>query len=222
MTNFCSECNSEITEAENNYSFNRFDRPLCREHQRLQDNTDNEILDENIYSNHENSLNKSTISEKESGFIENMIKGRIAETLVEELFTYLGYSVFRYNMANTVPGVMQLLKGVRSDVASNLKKMPDLVIQDPNSGNVYFADVKFRKNETFTLKDISSDYPYENCYFIVVSKKHIKCIAYHELKEGKEITPSSRNYLGNRKEFELDKDVIIKFCDFAVKFFDAV
>ncbi len=67
-----------------------------------------------------------------------------------------------------------------------------------------------------------SDYPYENCYFIVISKKHIKCITYQELKDGKEITPSSRNYLGNRKEFELDKEVIIKFCDFAVKFFDAV
>ncbi|WP_321418116.1 hypothetical protein [uncultured Methanomethylovorans sp.] len=222
MTNFCSECNTEITEAEYNYSFDRFHRPLCREHQRPQDNTDNEILNEKIYSNHENSLNKSTISEKESGFIENMIKGRIAETLVEELFTYLGYSVFRYNIVNTVPGVMQLLKGVRSDVASNIKKMPDLVIQDPNSGKVYFTDIKFRKNESFTLDDIGSDYPYENCYFIVISKKHIKCITYQELKEGKGITPSSRNYLGNRKEFELDKDVIIKFCDFAVKFFDAV
>ncbi len=221
MKNICTECSTEITEAEYNYSLNRFERPLCREHQRLQDNLDNDVS-ENTCSNHENDVNKSTISEKESIFIENMIKGRIAETLVEELFTYLGYSVFRYNMVSTVPGAMQLLKGVRGDVAANIKKMPDLVIQDQNSGKVYFTDVKFRKNESFTLDDVGSDYPYENCYFIVISKKHIKCITYQELKEGKEITPSSRNYLGNRKEFELDKDVIIKFCDFAVKFFDAV
>jgi hypothetical protein len=222
MTNFCSECNADITEAEYNYSLNRFDRPLCREHQRSQCNSDNEISNASAYTGHENGLNSNNISEKESNFIENMVKGRIAETLVEELFTCLGYSVFRYNMLNTVPGVMQLLKDVRSDVAANIKRMPDLVIQDPNSGEVYFTDVKFRKNETFTFNDIDPDYPYENCYFIVVSKKHIKCITYRELKEGKEITPSSRNYLGNRKEFELDKDVIIKFCDFAVKFFDAV
>jgi hypothetical protein len=221
MKNICTECSTEITEAEYNYSLNRFERPLCREHQRLQDNLENGVS-ENTCSNHENDVNKSTISEKESIFIENMIKGRIAETLVDELFTYLGYSVFRYNMMNTVPGAMQLLKGVRGDVAANIKKMPDLVIQDPNSGKVYFTDVKFRKNESFTLDDVGSDYPYENCYFIVISKKHIKCITYQELKDGKEITPSSRNYLGNRKEFELDKEVIIKFCDFAVKFFDAV
>lgn len=222
MKNICLECSTEITEEEYTFSLNRYDRPLCREHQRLQDISDREVSNDNTYSDHEKDFNKCAISEKESLFIENMIKGRIAETLVEELFSYLGYSVFRYNIVSTVPGAMQLLKGVRVDVAANIKKMPDLVIQDPNSGKVYFTDVKFRKNETFTFADIDSDYPYENCYFIVVSKKHIKCITYQELKDGKEITPSSRNYLGNRKEFELDKDVIIKFCDFAVKFFDAV
>jgi hypothetical protein len=43
-----------------------------------------------------------------------------------------------------------------------------------------------------------------------------------EIQEGKEITPDSRNYLGNRKEFDLDKDVIIDFCNFAVQFFENV
>jgi len=42
------------------------------------------------------------------------------------------------------------------------------------------------------------------------------------LKEGKEITENSRNYLGNRKEFALDKNVIKEFCDFAVQFFQGV
>jgi hypothetical protein len=36
------------------------------------------------------------------------------------------------------------------------------------------------------------------------------------------ITPTSKNYLGYRKEFELDKEVIKQFCDFAVKFFKEV
>ena len=42
------------------------------------------------------------------------------------------------------------------------------------------------------------------------------------LKEGKKINPKSVNYLRGRKEFDLDKDTIIKFCDFAVKFFSEV
>ena len=57
---------------------------------------------------------------------------------------------------------------------------------------------------------------------MLVSKKHIKCITVEELEGGKEISPSSKNYLGSRKEFDLDKDMIISFCEFAVKFFENV
>ncbi|NOQ38347.1 hypothetical protein GQ472_05665, partial [archaeon] len=151
---------------------------------------------------------------------ENMIKGRIAETLIEELFLSLGYNVFRYGMENTVPGVMKLLKDVRCDVADNIRRMPDFVVQ--KNDQVHFVEVKFRKSEEFRFKDLPKDYPFENCYFILVSKKHIKCITYQELKAGKEITPKSKNFLGNRKEFDLDKNVIIDFCNFAIKFFENV
>lgn len=42
------------------------------------------------------------------------------------------------------------------------------------------------------------------------------------MEGGKEITPTSKNYLGNRKEFELDKEVIKSFFEFAVTFFQGV
>jgi hypothetical protein len=74
----------------------------------------------------------------------------------------------------------------------------------------------------FAIFDLPKNYPYENAYFILVSKKHIKYIIYCELAEGKEITPTSHNYLGNRKEFDLEKDVSINFCEFAVQFFENV
>ena len=151
-----------------------------------------------------------------------MIKGRIAETLIEELFLSLKYNVFRYGMENTVPGIMELLRGVRSDVADNIRRMPDFVVQHPKTKDVYFIEVKFRASEEFAFRNLPKNYPFENAYFILVSKKHIKCITYEELKAGKEISPNSKNYLGNRKEFGLDKDVIIAFCNFAIKFFENV
>lgn len=154
-------------------------------------------------------------------FQENMIKGRIAEALIEELFLAMGFRVYRYGMENTIPGVMKLLRGVRSDVADNIKRMPDFVVQD-KSGEVFFVEVKFRASETFTKADLPSNYPYFNAYIVLVSKKHIKCITVKELGEGKEISPTSKNYLGSRKEFDLDKELIISFCDFAVKFFENV
>lgn len=164
----------------------------------------------------------SSLSEKDKNYRYNMIKGRIAETLIQELFLQLKYNVFRYGMENTIPGIMDLLKGVKSEVADEIKRMPDFVMQNPKNGEVYFVEVKFRAAEKFTFNDLPKNYAWENVYIILVSKKHIKCITYQELKDGKEITPESRNYLGNRKEFDLDKEIIIAFCEFAIKFFENV
>ncbi|MBN2682259.1 MAG: hypothetical protein JXR58_07105 [Bacteroidales bacterium] len=48
------------------------------------------------------------LTEKDRNYRYNMIKGRIAETLIQELFLSLGYNVFRYGMENTIPGIMEL------------------------------------------------------------------------------------------------------------------
>jgi hypothetical protein len=194
MENNCSSCDKVINEKEKEYSMKKYGVWLCRD---CQEKTKVDI----------------GLSDKKSRFTEGMIKGRIAETLIEELFLTLDYNVFRYGMENTVPGV-------RSDVATSIRRMPDFVVQ--KGKEVFFVEVKFRTSEEFSKKDLPKNYPFENAYFIVVSKKHIKCINFKELEEGKKITPTSKNYLGSRKEFELDKDVIISFCEFAVKFFKEV
>ena len=171
---------------------------------------------------HSSNEDNHGLSDKEHTYRYNMIKGRIAETLIQELFLSLGYSVFRYGMENTIPGIMELLKGVRSDVASEIRRMPDFVVQNPKNGEVYFVEVKFRASGEFKYANLPKNYPYRNAYIILVSKKHIKCVTVEELEAGKEITPSSRNYLGDRNEFNLDKKTIIEFCDFAIQFFKSV
>jgi len=158
--------------------------------------------------------------ETKKSFDYRMIKGRIAETLIEQLFISQNFKVFRYGMENTIPGIMEFVRGFNSDVAKEIRAMPDLVVRHPLSERVFFVEVKFRKRGVFTIKDLPEDFPYRNAYFIIVSKKHIKCIRYEELVEGKSITPTSRNYLGNRNEFGLDKKVIKEYCDFAIQFFE--
>lgn len=174
------------------------------------------------YLDNNGSKDQTGMSEKESNYRFNMIKGRIAETLIQELFLSLGYNVFRYGMENTIPAIMTLLKGVKSEVANDIKSMPDFVIQNPGTNEVYFVEVKFRASGTLTRKDIPKDYAWGNAYFILVSKKHIKCITFEELERGVEVTATSKNYLGSRKEFDLDKDTIIEFCEFALTFFEGV
>lgn len=159
---------------------------------------------------------------RDNSWVYNLIKGRIAETLVEELFLSLGFQVFKYGMENTIPGIMELLKGVKDEVAMDIKRMPDLVVY--KDSRAHFIEIKFRASESFKLKDIDKkgDYPYQNALIVIVSKKHIKCISFFELAEGKEITPTCHNYLGKRKEFETDKEKIIEYCQYAVKFFENV
>jgi hypothetical protein len=162
------------------------------------------------------------VSRKDNPWISGVIKGRIAETIVEELFRSLGFQVFSYGMENSIPGIKDLLKGVRGDVSKNIRQMPDFVVFKDNQA--HFIEVKYRASGELKLNDIDKygDYPFENALFVLVTKKHIKCISYNELKKGKEITSNSQNYLGQRKEFDTDKDLIIEYCKYAVKFFENV
>ena len=159
---------------------------------------------------------------KENPWVSGVIKGRIAETIVEQLFISLGFQVFKYGMENSIPGIADLLKGVRGDVAKNIRQMPDFVVFKDKQA--HFIEVKFRKNGCLSLRDIESygNYPFENALFVLLSPRHIKCISYKELKEGKEITEKCRNWLGSRKEFETCKEMIKDYCKYAVKFFDNV
>lgn len=212
-----------MAECTNCGGFTKYQGGLCLKcYKKGNNELDKEVMVEELEPEVNDDINESGLSDKEKNYRYNMIKGRIAETLVQELFLSLGYNVFHYGMENTIPGIMKLLKGVKSEVATEIRRMPDFVIQNPNTNEVFFIEVKYRKSGEFLPKDLGKDYPYSNAFIILVSKKHIKCISVKELEEGKEITPTSRNYLGSRKEFELDKDVIIDFCNFAVQFFEGV
>jgi hypothetical protein len=105
-----------------------------------------------------------------------------------------------------------------SDVAQEIRRMPDFVVQDPRNKAVFFIEYKFRASGEFNSKNLPKDYPYGNAYIVLVSRKHIKCLTVEEMRNGAEITPKCGNYLGNRREFNLDKQIIIDFCDFAVQF----
>lgn len=164
---------------------------------------------------------RAVMTKDELVYCQSCVKSRIAEALIEELFLSLGWGVFRYGIENNIPGVMNLLKDVRDDVAGYIKRMPDFIVQDKD-GNVYFIEVKYREKGDFTIGDLPDDYPYNNSYIVVVSKQHIKCVTLPELRAGKKVTSTSTNYLRDRREFNPDQENITSFCEFAVKFFEKV
>lgn len=165
---------------------------------------------------------KKKKKKKENPWITGVIKGRIAETIIEELFRSLDFQVFSYGMENSIPGIKDLLKGIKDDVAKNIRQMPDFVVFKDK--RAHFIEVKYRASGELKLSDIEKhgEYPFENALFVLVTKKHIKCISYSELRVGQEIKEGDRKYLGSRNEFETDKEKIIGYCKYAVKFFENV
>jgi hypothetical protein len=159
---------------------------------------------------------------KDNPWVSGVIKGRIAETIVEQLFRSLKFQVFSYGMENSIPGIVDLLKKVRGDVSKNIRQMPDFVVFKDQKA--HFIEVKFRASGELKISDLEKygPYPFENALVVLVTKKHIKCISVEELKKGKEIKPGNNFMLGSRQEFDTDKDLIIDYCKYAVKFFETV
>ncbi len=156
--------------------------------------------------------------------LHKMIKGRIAETIVEELFREMGFRVFRYGMENTIPGIIpQIENGQQNAVSMRIRQSPDLVVYKEKKA--YFIEVKYRSCEKFCLKDVEKDceYSYPNAFFVVISKKHIKCISYKELKSGESISPDNLHFLlGKRPEFLAEHQLIMKFLKESRMMFEAI
>lgn len=155
-------------------------------------------------------------------FSENSIKGRVAETIIQELFLAHDFNVFHYGMERSVPGIAQLTRKTDGDVKKRIQTMPDFVVQDPRNNRLHFVEVKYRANGTFDITEIKGDYPWPHAFFIIVSKEHIKCLTYKQLAAGKTISPTCNNLLIVRKDLDLDRKLIVQFGQLAKRFFTGV
>lgn len=155
-------------------------------------------------------------------FSHNSIKGRVAETIIQELFLAHGFNVFHYGMERSIPGIAKLTRKTNGPVNLQIRSMPDFVVQDPRNNRLHFVEVKYRASGKFSMEDLKGEYPWPHAFFIVVSKKHIKCLTYKQLAAGKAITPECNNLLIVRKDLDLDRKLIVEFGQLASRFFEGV
>jgi len=120
-------------------------------------------------------------------FSHNLIKGRVAETIVQELFQANDYNVFSYGMERTVPAIIHGIRGMNTEVAKAIRSMPDFVMQNMRNGELFYVEVKYRAWGHFTIKDLIEDYPYNNAHFIIVTNRSMMHITYQDLKAGKKL-----------------------------------
>lgn len=89
----------------------------------------------------------NSINTEEKNFPENMLKGRMAETLVEELLKKSGNTVYRFGYEAIVQNLTQIKKSfdLHNDAGERIRAIPDFIIVD-DKGEPTFVEVKFRWN----------------------------------------------------------------------------
>ena len=149
----------------------------------------------------------------------NSLKGRMAEQLVQDLFSRNDYNVFNYGLERLHPFLSRVLRNNNHYTSRDLRFMPDFVVQSVQSGDLFYLEVKFRANGCFAFDEKYADYPYKNAWFVVVSPEKIQCIHYKRLRAGFAITPDSNYRLTSVKSFHISKESVAEYEGYARGFF---
>lgn len=90
-------------------------------------------------------------------YAEGMLKGRMAETLVDELLRKSGNTVYRFGYEAILQNLTQIKKAfdLHSEVGQRIRAIPDFIVIG-NDGNPIFVEVKFRWNGKLHENDKAS------------------------------------------------------------------
>ena len=153
-------------------------------------------------------------TEHELEFSYDLIKGRIAEAIVTELFTLSGYEVYPYGIEHIAPNVARY--GGKGDVAALLRKSPDLLVRAPDA-TLHMIEVKYRGRGATDLRvdEYLAENRYADSFLIVLGGGKIVCATVHELKARRQLVP-----LVQRREFTFEKGLITHALRWSSEFLD--
>lgn len=149
----------------------------------------------------------------------NTLKGRMAEQLIQDLFSRNGYNVFNYGLERIHPFLTKMLRDNNKTTSKALRFMPDFVVQSTKTGDLFYLEVKFRANGYFAFDDKYLEYPYKNAWFVIVSPEKIQCMHYRRLKAGNMITQNTNYRLTSVRSFHITKESINEYETYASYFF---
>ena len=88
--------------------------------------------------------------DKEISFSRELLKGKIAEVIFEQMFRDCGkFTVLPFGYENTVPEVAQYQHLVEvQKVLDNIRHAPDFIIITQDRVQVYLVEVKYRRSTT--------------------------------------------------------------------------
>jgi hypothetical protein len=156
-----------------------------------------------------------------SNFNLNTLKGRMAEQLVQDLFLQSDYNVFNYGLERLHPSLSKKLKTNNHKTSTDLRFMPDFVVQSINNGDLFYLEVKFRADGCFKFDEKYKNYPYKNAWFVIVSPEKIQCMHYKRLVAKYEITESTNYAFSGVKSFHINKEILEEYESYAKLMFQS-
>ncbi len=152
----------------------------------------------------------------------NMIKARVSETIIKEMFKANGYLVYENGMERNMPEIMEQVKNNKRTVSIDIRFSPDFIIVKPLTGELFYLEVKFRKNGKFSIDDLPNNYPYHNAHFVIVSKNNIFWITYEQLKKGNYTSSNSVFYIENSNLFNFNIEIIERYKKYVNAIFSKI
>lgn len=154
---------------------------------------------------------------------EDIVKGRIAESIVRCMFEDLGFEVIPYGYEHTCPTIAKQGRLIKGDVKNQIRKAPDFIIVDKN-GEASFIEVKYRADGTYKKE---TDYPYRDCYIILLTKSYIGIEQYKNLDDEATLTGTNFTQIinGSFKGLQgvtllenCDKDIVLAYRELLMKY----
>ena len=117
---------------------------------------------------------------KDADFVYSLAKGRMAESIFEELFKKLGYMVARSGQEVKFPEVMNSKGLPRNNPAyKTIKELPDFIVHKGDF--FYHFEIRYRTEEYLLFDKISQMY-LESTYYVLFSPKNIYCLNPEQIK----------------------------------------
>lgn len=84
---------------------------------------------------------------KSVDFSRDLIKGRIAEVIFEQMFRESGqFTILRFGYEYTMPELAQYRRTLKKEVVEDISNAPDFALISQSKKELYLVEVKFRMN----------------------------------------------------------------------------
>lgn len=115
----------------------------------------------------------------------SVIKGRIGEALVEQIFRQLNFNIHRYGIEKTLPILAQSLKNksYTGKVIESIRYQPDFVVYSDKVEPI-FLEVKFYQDGKISRTELEK-YEHNDTIFLLMTKDFMGCLKRSDLRKMK-------------------------------------